>query len=134
MEYSPGKWVKFICLEGNGKLKLNNKEEEMDFGPGQMIVMHPNAARFPLPVIVNIKKMLQTSALTDEETFGSLSREAKEAIENIIASQLGAKREGALLPGYLHEHGQMPSGDKNGGGQSKLTGTIPQGDHGTNPM
>lgn len=129
MEYSPGKWVKFICLEGSGKLKLKNKNgDEVKLEPGKMIVMHPNATKFPLPVSVNVKKMMKTSALTDEKTFGPLSRPAKDAIDTTIASQMGEKREGSLLPGYLLKHGQMPSGDKGGGGQSTVTGTIPQFD------
>lgn len=122
MEYSPGKWVKFICLEGTAKLR-NKKGENMDVPAGKMIVMHPNADKFPRPVTVNVKKMMKTSALTNEETFGPLRPEAQNAIDGTIAEQMGGKREGNLLPGYLLEYGQMPCGDDNrgSGSRSKLS-------------
>jgi len=80
-----------------------------------MIVMHPDAARFPRPVHVNVKKMKQTSALTDEQTFGPLRPEAENAIDDTIAGQMDSKREGTLMPGYLLEHGQMPGSVDKGG-------------------
>jgi hypothetical protein len=115
MEFSPGQWVKFICLEGTAKLR-NKKGDNVDVPAGRMIVMHPNADKFPRPVIVNIRKMMKTSALTDEKTFGPLNPQAKDAIDDTIAQQMGDKRDGSLLPGYLLEHGQMPGGDDNKGG------------------
>lgn len=123
MEFSPGQWVKFICLEGTAKLR-NKNGDHVDVPAGKMIVMHPNADKFPRPVIVNIRKMMKTSALTNEKTFGPLRPEAQDAIDATIAQQMGEKREGTLFPGYLLEHGQMPGGDddnKGGGGnRSKL--------------
>lgn len=131
MEFSPGQWVKFICLEGTAKLR-NKKGDNVDVPAGKMIVMHPNADKFPRPVIVNIRKMMKTSALTDEKTFGPLRPEAQDAIDSTIAQQMGEKREGALLPGYLLEHGQMPGGDDNkggGGNRSILSEINYQNDH-----
>lgn len=137
MEYSPGLWVKFICLEGTAKLK-NKQGDKVDVPAGKMIVMHPDAAKFPLPVAVNVKKMMKTSALTDKKTFGPLHPAAENAIDDTIAQQTGAKREGTLQPGFLLEHGQMPSDDKGnhgGGGSHNLLNDIGyKSDYaGTNP-
>lgn len=100
MEYSPGRWLKFICLEGTAKLR-NKNGDSVDVPPGKMMVMHPDANKFPRLVIVNVDKMMKTSALTDGETFGPLDDGAVDAIDETIASQMGDKRDGSLLPGYL---------------------------------
>lgn len=110
MEYSPGRWVKFICLEGTARLS-NKQGDSVDVPPGQMIVMHPDAAKFPRPVTVNVKKMMKTSALADDNTFGALPNGAVEAIDETIEGQMMAKREGNLLPGYLIDRGDTPKGD-----------------------
>jgi hypothetical protein len=110
MEFSPGQWVKFICLEGTAKL-LNKKGDSIDVPPGRMIVMHPDAEKFPRPVVVNVKKMLKTSALTDQQTFGPLNGEAQGAIDNTIAGQMGEKREGILMPASHPSGGRFFFGD-----------------------
>lgn len=104
MEFNPGKYIKFVCLEGTARL-LNKKGGSVDVPAGRMLVMHPDAAEFPRPVIVNIAKMMKTSALADEKTFGALEPEAEEAIDDTIARQLDQRRNGDLLPAGLVDRG-----------------------------
>lgn len=115
MEFSPGQWVKFVCLEG--KAKLRNKEgQTVDIPAGQMLVMHPNAARFPRPVIVNVGKMMKTSALADDGTFGELSPEAQAAIDETEQQQMEERRKGDLIPAKLVN--RIPKMDEQGHSRS----------------
>ena len=126
MEYNPGEWMKFICLEGTAKLS-NSKGDSIVVPPGCMIVMPTDAARFPRPVIVNIRKLVMTSLLLDEATFEALDEAALAAITQTALDQLGAKRDGSLIPGYILEPGQLPGGDgspEGAGGDRTLFNTV----------
>ncbi len=112
MEYSPGQFMKFICLEGTATL-TNTAGDTTDVAAGEMIVMHPSAARFPRPMIVNVKKMMKTSALADKKDFGELDADAQEAIDETVTQQTQAKREGALLPAGLLGRGGAPQDREN---------------------
>lgn len=120
MEYSPGKYIKFVCLEGTANL-TNRKGGKMAVPAGQMLVMHPDAAIFPRPVVINIAKMKKTSALTDEKTFGDLSPEAEAAIDETVAEQMEARKMGNLLPAGLAQRGP---GRENGHPRSLINEAI----------
>ncbi len=120
MEYSPGEWMKFICLEGTAKLS-NSKGDSMVIPPGSMIVMPTDAARFPRPVVVNIKKLVVTSQLLDQKSFDALDETALAAITQTALDQTGAKRMGELVPGYLLEHDQLPGDDGSPGNTGDRT-------------
>lgn len=102
MEYNPGIWLKFICLEGTAKL-TNKNGDSVQIPPGQMIMMQPDAPRFPRPVIVDVKRMVKTSALADKDAFGELAPEAEAAIEETIAQQTEEKDDGSLQPAEQDE-------------------------------
>lgn len=125
MEYNPGEWMKFICLEGTAKLS-NSKGDSIVIPPGSMIVMRPDSARFPRPVVVNIKKLVMTSQLLDEQNFEALDEGALAAITQTSLDQVGAKRVGDLVPGYLLEHDQLPggTGSPEGTGDRTVIDTI----------
>jgi hypothetical protein len=97
MEYNPGKWIKFVCLEGNATL-TNQNGDKLVVSAGQMLVMDPDAESFPALIIINIKKMIETSKLMDGGVFGDLDQTALNAIANTIAGQLQRRRMGELLP------------------------------------
>ncbi len=103
MEFSPGKFIKFVCLEGNATL-TNQNGDKLVINAGQMLVMNPDAKSFPELIIINIKKMIETSNLMDEDTFGALDGKAMDAIAGTIASQLQRRKTGDLIP-------QGPLGD-----------------------
>jgi len=56
---------------GRGEIE-KQAGDSLDVPPGEMIVLHPGAARFPRPVILNMKKLIGTSRLLDNRTFGEL--------------------------------------------------------------
>lgn len=106
MEYNPGISLKFICLEGTAKL-TNKKGDSVQIPPGQMIMMQPDAPRFPRPVIVDVKRMVKTSALVDKDTFGDLQPEAEAAIDETVAEQTEEKNNGNLQPAQQNEGGDI---------------------------
>lgn len=114
MEYSPGKWVKLITLEGTVSLKLGGKNAKKNFlglpkkvkvPAGKMIIMHPNGDIITKPVDVDLKRLLQTSLLAGNKTFGQLSAEARREIAKAIAKQERLKRKGILISqNYVNRH------------------------------
>ncbi len=97
-EYSPGKWIKLLTLEGTQKLYLNGSKKFVSVPAGKMIIMNPNAKVIPQPVTIDLKKLIATSPLAGDDTFGPLPELARLAIQQTIDDQLKAKRKGDLLP------------------------------------
>jgi hypothetical protein len=97
MEYNPGKWIKFITLEGKAKLKMNEGGETIDVGPGQMVFMRTDAKNIPKPIMINIKKLMETSRLTGKD-FKELPKQAKELVEQTIEKQNEARDQGEVAP------------------------------------
>lgn len=97
-EYSPGKWIKLLTLEGTQKLSINGSKTSVDVPAGKMIIMHPDATVIPEPVTIDIAKLVATSPLAGQGTFGPLPPHATELIQQTIQDQLVAKRQGDLLP------------------------------------
>lgn len=118
-EFSPNRWFKFITLEGTATLKLVNGKATKKVPPGHMLVMHPNAKNFPEPVVINIQKLVRTSALADPAVFGPLNQEADSLVQGTIQNQFVRRNNGDLLPTGLIVRGSTVRG---GGGQDG-TGT-----------
>ncbi len=97
-EYSAGKWIKLITLEGTQKLSINGSKKSVSVPAGKMIIMHPNATEIPEPLTIDIAKLIATSPLAGKGTFGPLPPLAREFIHQTIQDQLFAKRNGDLLP------------------------------------
>jgi len=97
-EYSPGKWIKLLTLEGTQKLTLNGSKTSVSVPAGKMIIMHPDAKVIPEPVTIDIAKLVATSPLAGRGTFGPLPPRATELIQETIQEQRIAKRRGDLLP------------------------------------
>ncbi len=99
-EYSPGKWIKLLTLEGTQKLFLNanGNKKSVSVPAGKMIIMHPDATEIPEPVTVDLKKLVATSPLAGDRVFGPLPPHVRAAIQQTIAGQMDAKRRGDLLP------------------------------------
>ncbi|QTN30947.1 FecR domain-containing protein [Akkermansiaceae bacterium] len=104
MEFSPGKYIKFICLEGTAEL-INRKGEKVSIPAGYMLVMHPDDESFPVPVQINIEKTMKTALLADRGIFGDLDEAAKEAIDRTIAAQREGRINGDLHPSGLINRG-----------------------------
>lgn len=97
MEYNPGKWIKFITLEGKAKLKMNEGGETIDVEPGQMVFMRTDAKNIPKPIMINIKKLVETSLLTGKD-FKELPKQAEELVKQTIEQQKEARNRGEVTP------------------------------------
>ncbi len=100
MEFSPGKYIKFMCLEGTAEL-INRKGGKVSVPAGFMLVMHPDDDGFPRPVKINIEKTMKTAVLADSGIFGDLNPAAREAIDQTIASQFVDRKNGDIVPSGL---------------------------------
>ncbi len=67
MEYHRNAYIKFIVLEGTARMYLKNHlGESVLIGPGQMLIVKPNATSLPDPVTVDLKRLVQTCLLITE--------------------------------------------------------------------
>jgi hypothetical protein len=67
MEYHRNAYIKFIVLEGTARMYLKNRlGESVLIGPGQMLIVNPNAKSLPDPVHVDLKRLVKTCLLITE--------------------------------------------------------------------
>jgi hypothetical protein len=67
MEYHRNAYIKFIVLEGIARMYLKNRlGESALIGPGQMLIVNPNAKSLPDPVHVDLKRLVKTCLLITE--------------------------------------------------------------------
>ena len=108
MEYNEKKWVKLITLEGTVALKIDGKKsrggvigksKKIKVPAGQMIIMRPDGEIITKPVDVDLKRLLATSILAGDKTFGPLSAEARRHIADAVADQEKLKSKGLLVGG-----------------------------------
>jgi uncharacterized cupin superfamily protein len=128
MEYNPGKWIKFVCLEGNAIL-TNQNGDKLTVSAGQMLVMNPDAKSFPELILINIKKMIETSNLMDDGVFGDLDQTAMDEIAETIAGQLQRRRMGDLIPQGSMRDGPTPHEESPNGAGARTVLPVPP----TNP-
>ena len=70
VEHLPGKRVKLTVLEGSLNVGLDNRPgANVILHAGKMVIIAPDAKELPKPVDVNLRKLVQTSALIDRKVF-----------------------------------------------------------------
>ena len=95
LEYHPDAYIKFIVLEGTGRIFSHKKVgESVLLHAGQMLIVSPKAANLPDPVDVDLDRLMKTSSLLsgDFSPLPSLNLIARE-----IQVQTQQKAEQALL-------------------------------------
>src|SRR4029078_5274851 len=66
MEYSPGKYLKVLVLEGNLRLSRNGSfGDSQVLRPGKMVIMRPDEKIMPEPVDVDLAEIVKTSTLVN---------------------------------------------------------------------
>src|SRR5437764_4582025 len=74
LEFHKNSYVKFIVLEGTGRMFIPNRVgESVLVHAGQMLITKPNAKNLPSPVDVDIRKLMKTSRLI--RGFGKMGSE-----------------------------------------------------------
>src|SRR2546428_10228648 len=58
MEYSPGKYLKVLVLEGSLRLSRNGSGDSLVLHPGKMVIMRPDAKKIPEPIDVDLAQIV----------------------------------------------------------------------------
>ncbi len=106
-EYSPGKAVKLIVVEGEAHLFPNNDPGKFrTVKAGEMIVTKPDAKVMPVPVNVDLKRLLRTSKLLQENDANTPN---EQQVASAVARQERQKEAGKLrdTPFVIHGRGTM---------------------------
>ncbi len=94
LEYHPDAYIKFMILEGTGRIFRNNRiGESILLNPGQMLIVNPKGQTLPAPVNFDIQRLRKTSLLI--KGFRPLA--SNSLIAHEISNQDALKAEGALL-------------------------------------
>jgi FecR protein len=100
MEYSPGKYLKVLVLEGSLRLSRNGSfGDSAVLRPGKMVIMRPDAKTIPEPIDVNLAEIVKTSTLVNFP--GSKILPSMPLIQAAINNQGRELTKGRLVPTNL---------------------------------
>lgn len=96
VEYQPNGYIKIIVIEGQVDLFMRDQPSNfITIKAGDMIVMKADAKTFPLPVQVDLDRLLKTSKLLDPDEFGPIGNDTQ--INEALNQQGDLKKDGELL-------------------------------------
>ena len=94
LEYHPNAYIKFIVLEGTGRMfRKDRAGESVLIHAGQMLIVNPNAKNLADPVNVDLKRLMKTSRLIK----GFVRLPSESLITKEIDAQLEEKTVGQLV-------------------------------------
>jgi hypothetical protein len=100
MEYSPGKYLKVLVLEGSLRLSRNGPfGDSVVLYPGKMVIMRPDAKEIPEPIDVDLAEIVKTSTLVNFP--GSNVLPSMPLIQAAISEQAKEVAKGTLVPTNL---------------------------------
>ena len=100
MEYSPGKYLKVLVLEGSLRLSRNGSfGDSVVLHPGKMVIMRPDAKKIPAPIDVDLAQIVRTSTLVNFP--GSNILPSMSLIQAAINDQARQLTKGTLVPTNL---------------------------------
>jgi hypothetical protein len=100
MEYSPGKYLKVLVLEGSLRLSRNGSfGDSVVLHPGKMVIMRPDAKKIPDPIDVDLAEIVRTSTLVNFP--GSNILPSMSLIQAAISDQAKEMAKGTLVPTNL---------------------------------
>jgi FecR protein len=99
MEYTPGKNIKVLVLEGSLRLSVNGGilGDSVLLLPGRMVIMRPDAKRIPDPVAVDLRRVMKTSSLVKMAKTQGSDLPSEGLIEKEIDQQDHDRSKGALI-------------------------------------
>jgi hypothetical protein len=94
LEYHPDAYIKFIVLEGTGRIfRKDHMGESVLLHAGQMLIVNPKAKGLPDPVDVDLDRLMKTSLLIN----GFAPLPSGDLIAREISAQDEKKHEGGLI-------------------------------------
>jgi len=104
LDYTPGSYIKFIVLEGIGRMFLKGHlGESVLVYPGQMLIVKPNAKSLPDPVNVDLQRLVKTCQLLGP-SFQTLANFP--LISDAMQLQLAQKADGGFINTNLVIYGR----------------------------
>ncbi len=102
LEYHPNAYIKFIILEGTGRIfRKDHVGESVLLHAGQMLIVNPKGVGLPDPVDVDVDRLMKTSLLI--QGFSPLL--STDLIAHEIAAQTQQKNSGELIQTNLVIYG-----------------------------
>src|SRR5438876_7628310 len=100
MEYSPGKYLKVLVLEGSLRLSRNGAfGDSLVLHPGKMVIMRPDAKKIPDPIDVDLAEIVTTSTLVNFPAGKTLP--SMPLIQTAISDQAKGVAKRTLVPTNL---------------------------------
>src|SRR6266480_2425844 len=100
VEYSPGKYLKVLVLEGSLRLSRNGSfGDSVVLHPGKRVIMRPDAKKIPAPIDVDLAQIVRTSTLVNFP--GSNILPSMSLIQAAINDQARELTKGTLVPTNL---------------------------------
>src|SRR5947208_10269029 len=100
MEYSAGRYLKVLVLEGSLRLSRNGSfGNSVVLHPGKMVIMRPDAKKIPDPIDVDLAEIVRTSTLVNFPGSNILLSMA--LIQATISHQAKVVAKGTLVPTNL---------------------------------
>src|SRR5437016_1376673 len=100
MEYSPGRYLKVLVLEGSLRLSRNGSfGDSLVLHPGKMVIMRPDAKKIPDPIDVDLAQIVRTSTLVNFPGGNILP--SMPLIQAAISDQAKEVAKGILVPTNL---------------------------------
>ena len=94
LEFHPNAYVKFIVLEGTGRIFRNDRVgESVLVHAGQMLIANPKGKGLPEPVDVDLSRLMKTSLLIN----GFAPLPSGDLIARVISAQSTQKNDGGLI-------------------------------------
>jgi len=111
MEYTPGKNIKVLVLEGSLRLSVNGGAlgDSVLLRPGRMVIMRPDAKRIPDPVTVDLRRLMKTSSLVKMAKTKGADLASEGLIDKEIEAQDHDRSKGALIETNLVINGNGTS-------------------------
>lgn len=111
MEYTPGKNIKVLVLEGSLRLSVNGGVlgDSVLLRPGRMAIMRPDAKRIPDPVTVDLRRVMKTSSLVKMAKTKGADLPSEGLIDKEIEAQDHDRNKGALIETNLVINGNGTS-------------------------
>ena len=143
LENAPGDYVKVVVLEGRLRLSMNKRfGGSVVLTPGKMVMLGAKDTRLPKPVSVDLKKMVETSALIDPRKFQGKSKTkvgplpSVALIQHEVSVQSAAKAAARLVATGREIHGNgtemVGKAGEKGTGRDRASSSVEPSSQGRN--
>lgn len=128
MENLPGRAVKIVVLEGSLQVGMEGRaSESVLLRAGKMVIVSPEAKKVPMPVDVDLRKLVRASALIDPRAFKGRSNAAVAALPSmgLIEKEIATQEKLVKEQGVVLSNSALPGAGEETVATLKSGGTDP---------